>query len=98
MIYSNPNIVISEAIEQKLNQKHGVTRREVEQCFDNRNGHLLEDKREEHKTNPPTLWFIAKTNKDRLLKIVFVRREGKYFLKSAFEPNSDELRIYNNFG
>ena len=88
-------LIISAAIEQKLAGKHGVSRREVEQCFENCEGEHLEDTREEHLTDPPTRWFIALTNRGRLLKIVFMLKDGKVWLKTAYEPNDTEIRIYN---
>jgi uncharacterized DUF497 family protein len=91
-------LVISNEILHKLTDKHGVSKREVEQCFENRDGGLLEDSREDHKTNPPTQWFIAMTNKQRLLKIVFVQDGANTFLKTAFEPNSIEIGIYQKHG
>lgn len=76
--------------------KHGVHVNEVSQCFFNKNGPYLEDTREKHKTNPPTKWFIAKTNAGRLLKVVFVYYpiEQELVIKSAFEPNQTEIDIY----
>ncbi|MCZ8235243.1 MAG: ADP-ribosyl-(dinitrogen reductase) hydrolase [Inhella sp.] len=83
---------------KKLREKHGVDRREVEHCFMNRLGRLLEDKRARHKTNPPTLWFLSKTNQGRLLKIVYIQTGLAIDLKSAFEPNADEVAIYAKYG
>ena len=37
------NLRISDAVLQKLRDKHNVTRREVEQCFENKCGLYLED-------------------------------------------------------
>lgn len=71
-----------------------VTRREVEQCFHNRLMGLLEDTRVTNKTIPPTLWFIAPTNKKRLLKIVYVQDGSDIYLKTAYDPNPVELQIY----
>ncbi len=89
------NLIISPKIEAKLAAKSPpVVRREVEQCFANRTGGLLEDTREQHKTDPATLWFIAKTNSNRELKIVYVLDNGYVYLKSAFDPNDEERRIY----
>jgi hypothetical protein len=89
------NLIISPQIEEKLSKKNPpVTRREVEQCFENLSGGLLTDEREQHKTDPPTLWFIAKTNANRELKIAYVEEAGLIYLKSAFDPNDDERRIY----
>jgi len=87
-------IVITERIQAKLAEKHKVTRAEIEECFLNREGGLLLDEREDHKTDPPTLWFISETDAGRTLKIVFVERDGIVFLKTAYDANEDEKRIY----
>mgnify|MGYP001615981562 CR=1 FL=1 len=91
-------IVISQRIDQKLDAKHTVTIEEVDQCFDNKCGVNLIDDREDNRTNPPSLWFIAETNKGRLLKIIYVYRDGKYFLKSAFEPGDADIHTYDSEG
>jgi hypothetical protein len=92
-------LVISQAMLKKLAEKHRVTRAEVEQCFENREGGLLLDPREEHRTDPPTLWFVADTDANRKLKIVFVQRGELVFLKTAYEANDDEKDIYmDKFG
>lgn len=90
--------VISTIVLEKLRSRHKVDVSEVRQCFLNRCGKLLFDTREEHKTNPPTLWFIAQTNRNRLLKIVYIQSGNEVVLKSAFEPNDIELSIYRQFG
>lgn len=92
------NLTISQTIVKKLAEKHHVTREEVEECFYNRIRGLLEDTRERHKTNPPTLWFIAETNDGRLLKTVFIELpNGTYEIKTAYEPNEDEVKIYEKY-
>jgi len=91
-------IVISPRIDDKLDAKHTVTPQEVDQCFDNKCGVNLIDDREDHQTDPPTLWFIAETDKGRLLKIIFVYRDGKYFIKSAYEPGDLDIRTYEHEG
>jgi uncharacterized DUF497 family protein len=93
-----PKLVVSSAVLVKLREKHNVTVREVEQCFENKCGTFLEDDREDHQTDPPTLWFIAPTNRDRLLKVVFMFIDGNVLIKSAFEPNEVEGRIYDKYG
>jgi uncharacterized DUF497 family protein len=92
------NLVVSPAIETKLQTKHCVTIHEVEQCFFNRCGKLLFDTRATTKTIPPTLWFIARTNKNRMLKIVYIQKGKKVILKTAYEPNDVELGIYERYG
>lgn len=92
-------ISISAGVIYKLAHKEPpVSRREVEQCFDNRSGGLLIDTREDHKTNPPTQWFIAKTNANRELKIVFMQKGDQILVKTAYEPNVDERFIYEKYG
>jgi hypothetical protein len=91
-------LVISKPVQVKLKFKHDVNVQEVRQCFINRDGFLLEDSREQHRSDPPTQWFISQTDKGRTLKIVFVAKNGSIHLKSAFEPNEIELDIYNRFG
>jgi hypothetical protein len=93
-------LIITPAIRDKIEKKHGVSEREVHQCFENRDraGKLLLDTREQHKTDPPSQWFIARTNSNRLLKVIFVRSGRDVFLKSAFEPNDVEIAIYNKLG
>ena len=91
-------LIISPEILQKLQQKHNVTRREVEQCFENRIGNYVEDTREEHRTDPPTLWFVAPTNYDRILKVIFVYADGNIYIKSAYEPSHQAIQIYEQRG
>lgn len=88
-------LVISEEILDKLTKKHKVNRSEVEQCFANREGGLLTDNREMHKTNPPTQWFVAPTNINRFLKIMFVRDGSDVYLKSAYDATEEVRRIYD---
>lgn len=88
------SIIISATVSSKLLYKHNVTREEISECFDNRCGDLLIDDREDHRRNPPTLWFVAETRKGRLLKVVFQVRDGNCHIITAYEANSTEIRIY----
>ena len=92
------DLLVSRAVQEKLETKHHVDIAEVEECFENRSGRLLMDVRERHKTTPPTLWFIASTNRGRYLKVIFINKGGSIHLKSAFEPNDVETRIYSRYG
>lgn len=91
-------IIISPDILLKLRDKHAVSKREVEQCFENKCGDYLIDEREDHRTDPPTLWFIAPTNRGRLLKVAFMFRDGNIHLKSTFEPYQSEIDDYEENG
>ena len=90
------NLRISQTVLQKLLTKHGVTRREVEQCFENKCGLFLFDDREDHRTDPPTLWFVAPTHKGRQLKVIFIYREGQVHLRSAYEADQSTCMLYNH--
>lgn len=90
------NIKISQATLDKLRDKHDVTAREVEQCFENIEGPLLIDEREDHKSDPPTLWFISRTNKNRLLKVAYIQRGGIVQVRTCYEPNEAEMQIYSS--
>ena len=92
------SLKIPDSVLKKLAEVHNVTRTEVEQCFRNRLGRLLTDNRALTKTNPPTLWFVACTNKSRSLKIVYIQRGNIVELKTAYDPNEEEARIYKRYG
>lgn len=87
----------SSAVKQKLAEKHGVSLGEVQQCFANREGGLLEDTREDHKTDPPTQWFIAETDYGRRLKVVFILKNGDILLKTCYGANPKEEAIYAKY-
>ncbi len=89
-----PAIIISENILCKLETKHNVSQTDVHECFTNRCGPPLLDTREEHASDPPTMWFISETNLGKKLKIVFILRDKKVYIRTAYPPNSEEIRIY----
>lgn len=96
---TNSALVISPKILQKLAAKEPpVTPEDIEQCFATRDGKYLVDSREDHASDPPTLWFIGETYWGRKLKVVFVPRGDKIFIRTAYAPNGDEVRIYDKFG
>ena len=93
----NLNIKCSEAVLLKLRDKHNVSYTEISQCFINIDGGFLEDSRDDHATRPLTEWFIAETHKGRKLKVCFVQVGTEIDVKTAFEPNDDEIRIYAKY-
>ncbi len=89
---------ISRNVRQKLaNKKPPVAEEEIEQCFANRTANYLEDVREDHKSDPPTQWFIAETDFGRTLKIAFIQKGDDMIIRTAYDPNREELRIYKKF-
>ncbi|MGJ7568897.1 ADP-ribosyl-(dinitrogen reductase) hydrolase [Variovorax sp. RB2P76] len=92
------NFIVSAAVLEKLRDKHQVSVREVEQCFENLCGMYVEDDREDNRTDPATLAFVAPTNEGRLLKVCFMFLEGNVHIKTAFEPTEEDVAFYDEHG
>src|ERR1700679_294909 len=92
------HIYITEAIAKKLRERHDVSEHQVAECFQNLKSKFAYDTRPEHQTDPPTLWFVGETDGGRRLKIVFVRySKTEVVIKSAYEPNADEVQLYEMY-
>jgi len=89
-------LLISTKVKSKLFEKHAVTENEIRECFLNRERTALRDEREDHQSDPPTLWIIAKTDYLRELKLVFMVTDKGVILKTAYEPNQQEIQIYKS--
>lgn len=76
-------ISVSKRVAEKLRYKHDVTLFEVKECFLNCSKGFLEDTRLNNKTNPPTMWFIAETDRGRCLKVVFMEGVKGVEIKTA---------------
>ena len=87
--------LISDAVADKLREKHHVFEDEVIECFENRTKPTIEETREEHRTSPPTKWFIAETNAGRRLKVVFIQiSDTEIVIRSAYQPEDIEEETY----
>lgn len=93
-------IVLSQQIRDKLSKKTPpVGERDILECFANRTGTFLTDTREKNATTPATRWFVSETNYGTVLKVCFIPMpNGDIVIKTAYVPNSEEVRIYNKFG
>lgn len=93
-------LFMSPRVREKLLTKHKVTEAQILQCFANKTGGDLLDNRPEHRTEPPTRWFIAQTDFGIRLKVcyVFYLETQVVEIKSAYPPNEEEERIYKKFG
>lgn len=89
-------LIISPKIKEKLKEKHGVSEMEVYECIGNIAGGLFEDSAEEHKTNPPSFWFVAETDRGRWLKVVIVPKNGDFYLKTAFDAKAKHIQLYED--
>ena len=87
----------SPRVFQKLKSKHGVTEKEFRECFNNSDGRSLEDTRPDHISDPITLWFIAQTDAGRELKICYMFEDNTVSIKTAYQPNSEEKRIFEKY-
>jgi uncharacterized DUF497 family protein len=87
--------IVSERILKKLTDEHKVSLDEVKECFENREWKFVKDSREQHKSNPPTQWFISETHTGRRLKVVFIRMlDGSVEIKTTYEPSHTEENVY----
>lgn len=88
-------LYISHKVRQKLARRH-ITKDEIIQCFSDRQGTYLIDDREEHRTDPPSKWFVAETDYGKALKIVFIQNveNGKIYIKTAYEATNEVIWIY----
>lgn len=91
-------LIIAPRVREKLARKHRVSEEEFVQCFANRDGKFLFNTREEHRTDPPTHWFIAQTDFGRESKIIFVPTSKGPEIKSAYEPSDTVKKIHNDHG
>lgn len=97
------DLIMPSSVTAKILQKHGVLPKEVHECFYNRIGNYLIDTREKNKTRPPTLWFVAETDRGRRLKICFVpagagNAFGLPVLKTAYPPDATEEALWRKHG
>jgi hypothetical protein len=92
-------LIITSVIAAKIERPdHGsLTRKEIEQCFENHCSGYCTDDREEHRTDPPTLWFVGETNQRRRLKVVFIQRDDDVVLKSAYPATQEIERIFHKY-
>jgi hypothetical protein len=91
-------VFVTAAIARKLKERHNAREHEVVECFRNLKNKYATDTRPDHQTVPPTLWFIGETNGGQRLKVIFIRYSKKEFVvKSAYEPNCDEERLYQMY-
>lgn len=87
-------LIISPKVLAKLAGKTPpVNAKEIYECFLNRDRTYVLDTREDHKSDPPTRWFIAETLYGRKLKIAFIPLDT-ITIRSAFNPNAQEMAMY----
>jgi hypothetical protein len=91
-------LIISPNVRIKLaDPDHQVSEAEIRQAFANRVEIMVEDTRAWHRTNPPTLWFVAETDFGRKLKVMLVpHANGDVEIKSAYSATVKVQGIYND--
>lgn len=90
-------LIISDKIRMKIGDAShgGITDKEVRECFMNRCGKVVRDDREQHRTDPPTQWFVAETHLGKKLKIVYVEDDEHVYLKSAYLATKTIQEIFD---
>jgi hypothetical protein len=91
------NLYFSPDVRRKLAENHAVDELEVEEAFYlYEGGSYLVDDRRRNQTIPLTLWFIGETAEGRVLKIVFIydRESDTAIIKTAYEPDEEEIELY----
>lgn len=90
--------VASTWVQEKIKER-GITVSEIEEAVCNSEPPYRIEVRAQHKTTPPTRWFIAPTFEDRLLKVYFmlVEEEKLAIIKTAFEPAESEIQEYESY-
>jgi hypothetical protein len=86
-------LVISDEVESALDLA-SISRREIEQCFENREGEGIPDDVDHLPSSPPVKVFVAPTNKGRRLKIRFTLEGDDVRLRSVAEVQA--LPAYSN--
>jgi hypothetical protein len=90
------NIRISDDVLKKIAERN-IVPTDIAQCFQNREFGYCDDSRAKHLTNPITKWFVAPTDRGRVLKIMFVPDKGGVDLKSAYDATDEICRIYKKY-
>jgi hypothetical protein len=83
-------LIVKTFIEEKIWEKHRVTRYEIEETLTHRRAIRLR-----HKKNPVRVVVISATLARRLLKIVLqFHGKGRYFLVTAMDLTARERKQY----
>ena len=56
---------------------------------------FIEDDREEHRTDPRTLWFVSQNNYGVKIKVMFVIRGSEIYIKSAYRATDTVSAMYD---
>ncbi len=90
-------LVFAPSIVMKLLEKNPpVTVSEVEEAFFQWDGYWVLDDREDHRTIPPTYWFLSETLEGRLLKVVIklVPNTDYAYVRTSYDAYEEEINIY----
>lgn len=96
---SNWELIVSRKVKEKIENRHELLIREICEAFANKEGAFLRDAREDPDKMPFSQWFVAQTDKGKLIKVAFILDDEnrKVIIKTAYEPNEEEVRIYKKY-
>ena len=91
-------LVATDAVKSKLWDERDLSFEEVLEAWESCSGPWFIDDRARNRSNPPTVWALPCTDLGRLLKLVVIphREKGISVLRTAFEPDEDEVKLYEN--
>lgn len=58
----------------------------------------IEDRRAVHRTDPPTVWFVAPTAEDRLLFVagIWDEENNAFIIRTARDASDEDMRRWND--
>jgi hypothetical protein len=91
------DVKASQAIIGKLGVL-GITLGEIEESLFNLQLPMIEETRMEHRTEPPTYWFVSETAMDRVLFVVGLwdREREVFIVKTSRDATDKDLERWEN--
>lgn len=95
-------LYISDVVKEKLITKHNLNPDVVMSLWNSYIGVTILDTREQHRTIPPTEWFLARDANGLIIKLAFILdTDGIAFLKTAYPVARNAqtvIKIFRKFG
>lgn len=90
-------VLATDAILAKLSVQD-ITIVDVEECLFLMTSTPILETRIQHKTKPPTVWFVSSTFDDRLLFVagIFDVENEVFIIKTARDADENDLMRWNN--
>lgn len=95
-IYTAPMLIVSTKIADKIARPDhgGLTRKDVEECFLNRTGQVVDNRPQHSGTLGPTWWFVAPNHAGKVIKVMYVEDDEHVYLRSAYLATDEVEAMY----